>query len=194
MKIYHTLFLIPFVSLSFIGCAEDEATVRNTNTANAAPADLSMSVSGTEDATLLGDLSEEQAVLLCEAQAAYLASQISEEQAQRIVCISSAIFGSAFSEEGRSCDEVYNACLAGGSTVEEEEEGCADAGSQIAECSATIGELEACMKEQAETLREFASLTCADLDDSTPIMSDESTSAESACTALSEACPSLKLE
>ena len=189
------LLLITITSAGLIACGDDDggSGSGSENNGPAAEADLSASVEGTESATTLGDLSEEQAVSLCEAQLAYAQSQISEDQAKRAACALGATFaaGLGMGEDNPTCEEIYSACLMAEAETTEEGPGCTEAPTRFMGCTATVSDLEACLEEQATMLRTLSTLTCDDLADSNTLMPDASGDTQSACGTIQETCPGL---
>lgn len=195
-SLFSILLLCCSVSMLTFGCDDgDGGGNGGGGSSTAATADLSASVEGAESETALEDLSEEQAVSLCEAQKAYAESQISSDQAKRAGCITGAIFAASFAmgEDAPSCEDVYASCLNGeGEEVEQEETLCADKVSTVQGCSATISELEACAEEQVNGLIAFSSLTCADLSDTSALAMSPTEDTMSACAVVAEKCPDLQ--
>ena len=192
-----TLFFSLWLSIAIVACddstsGDSNSDDTNSGNTNAASANISASVDAIETDTVLEEASEEQAMSLCEAQNTYLMSQISESQMMRAGCaISTALtLGFAMDEDAPNCDEIYTACLeADNEMTEDEMDPCADAASSLSECSATVGELEACLEEQVNGFLALSSLTCDDLSDPEVLTSMDSDTAMSACDILREKCP-----
>lgn len=144
-------------------------------------------VSGLPPDLALNEMSEEQAVQMCEAFEEYGDNQISEDELKAIACAFGATFAAAAADEGEeldACQAAYDECFEAEPDEAEEpvEVDCSEARAP-SDCTATTLEVEECYVDRITALKEAAaSVSCEaiveDLDSEEEAEDDEPASCE----------------
>lgn len=143
---------------------------------------------GSNDDTMISDLSADDVLALCEEVTAQAANAVPEEVLHQVTCISLAVLSGFFdmNDPVAACEGAYDMCLAQPPEPEEGEPCRAEA---IPGCMVTVGQAEACLNAQFAALGELVqTFDCAVLAEPEGAEEPEE---PAACVGLAEACPEL---
>lgn len=163
-------------------------------------------ISGLPADQVIADTPEADQLVACEKFNDYAQAQMAsiEDDMQHVMCVSMAIMMAAFEGMGEEepvepdmeamktmCNEMYAPCMA--EPMEPDEDGTDDCEVDTT-CMATVGEVEACAKDQMASQKaafsELAQYGCDDLEILMGMMGQDEAPMPASCQALEETCPS----
>lgn len=149
---------------------------------------------GVSDTDSVDALDDDQRQAACDALEATYANALSEADTVAFSCALQALFAGLFDENNPqgTCQMAYDACLANPGEVMQEE------GDEICPliehpmCTATLGEIEACISDGLEAVLQFnASFDCSLIDDIDLEDPGAMDGGSAACEAVEQQCPGL---
>lgn len=149
---------------------------------------------GVDDADSIDSLDPEDRQATCDALEATYANALSEEDGQAFACGLQAIFvGFASDDPQAECQTAFDTCLASPPPEMDppgEDEPCPLL--EQPECTATLGELEACIQFGLGAVLAFnAAFDCAEIADAFDMTPDEEPDEETPCDIIDRKCPGL---
>jgi hypothetical protein len=123
-------------------------------------------VSSVDSSKTVNGLSDSEAKEYCQDASRFSANNLSGADAKKMVCGFTAAafgaYGAANDQEAKTkCQEHYNSCLnepeKNDSDAGTESDPCADFKTKAANCSATVGEVNQCLSDQAALIKSLAS-------------------------------------
>lgn len=143
---------------------------------------------------VLGEMSDEEALKLCEATQRYNEEQLSEDERKTYACNFAASVAGAFASAmgddfEEACTEAQSTCDEGDDEEgeEDQEDACSDVTFPEG-CKATVEQFEACQKENIEEIkRAIDEFTCTE-PESDDEGDDDDDGEKSACEIFREAC------
>lgn len=190
MKLKGLMSLVALMCSVAVGCGEDAQKKDGTGqgTSNSSNGVFS---SSTESSTPLSDVTAEEAQTFCEESEAYLDSQVDPEDLRYWSCTISGVFSASFQdfpstpEFQAACVQARDECLR-----EEQDESTCDFEEVSPECTATIGDAEACATASVDQLSQrVGTIECEDvtLENAESVIEDASGEPPESCQTL-EAC------
>lgn len=148
--------------------------------------------SGLPGDLVLGEMSEEEALKLCESTQRFHEENVSAEDRKTYACnmagmIAGSVAGGFGGDYEETCTEARSECEEE-DAEEAKEPDCEDA-SFSEDCEATVEQFEACQKEMVEEIKKAnAEFTCAEPEDDDDDEGDDDDGEESACKTFYKAC------
>jgi hypothetical protein len=145
-------------------------------------------ISGLPPDLALEEMSQEQAVTMCEAMQRYVDDQISDAEAKAIACRFVATFAAAFAvteERTGACQAAYDECLA--SAAEDADNTDCSEARPPSSCTSTTSEVEECFADTVAAYKELAaSISCESIVED---LGEEGNNEEPAsCANISDSC------
>lgn len=163
-----------------LACGDDDGSSE--------PAAPFESTSVADEQKVASDLSAEELTAFCDELATYFDSQISEAALKRMSCT---VFAFAFSGgDSSACNQAAQACIED-ATVQPDEDQVSCNQSELADCSATIAELEACFTDATTLVKQLSGRVSCSMSAATlESLGDKPAS----CAAVEAKCPNLAVE
>jgi hypothetical protein len=149
------------------------------------------------DSTVASSLTPVEAEQKCELVQEKMEKVAESSDAKHATCLLSGVFAMAFGgDDPAVCQQTYDACMAQPLEQEDDGDDCKDAYKDLENCTATLGEIEACMNDsiaaQKQAFAEIKKLNCSSTEEEFDALDDVFEDEEIAsCKIVEQKCPGM---